>query len=267
MLKYNEWRPIGVCDDAPLGVQKAQMFTREDFLIVTTPGVNRENWRKNPEVMKVLRRYSIKLAKQSMKTSGMIQPTISSIRLMGAVMKLHVTPTLNKESKDGKLQLFQIKYRDKGSGKKKRLMILILIVLLVVLLLLCGLLGFAFYKKFQTKQYKEKTFRFSTETVSYCSNPANNSLYEGHLGEVSRILQLRVDSMYQRGQIARRLDCAESSSRLTSAEEGFLECFALIRQYGRLSLIPSASLRKVKSCRKEICRKNRSLKPAACFKN
>ena len=265
-LKFSEWRPIGVCDSAPPGVQKAQMFTREDFLLITAPGVTRENWQKNPQVTKIINRYCAKLSKQSMRTSGMKRPVVSNIALVGAIMKLAVTPDLNKESKDGKLQLFQIEFEDKGINKKKKKppWTLLLSLLLLILLLLSVWLGIALYKKSQSKSYQTKTLRRTTFTSQFCEDPADRNRYERQLDEVSRILQLKADDLLYRGQLAVESNCIENYPQLSFKEDQFLKCYTLVRRSGLLAQIPALDLRKVNRCQKEICRRKRSSGSKAC---
>lgn len=263
-LKYSEWRPIGVCDDAAPGVQKAQMFTREDFLTITGPGVDRQNWRKHPEVMKLLNKYALKLAKQSSRTSGMIQPKVTNISLVGAVMKLVVTPTLNKESKDGKLQLFQIEFEDIGK-KKKTPWKLILGMLITILILLCILLGIAIYKKAQSRQYQPRTFKSDSYTTSFCEDSTDVNRYRRQLDEANRILQVKTDDLFYQGKIAAELDCVEQLSRASFQEDRFLKCFSLVRRFGLISQLPRAELMKINACQRSVCRKSRSANSPACF--
>ncbi len=264
-LKFSEWRPIGVCDDAPPGVQKAQMFTRQDFLIITAPGINRNNWQKKAQVVKILRRYTTKLAKQSTITNGMKKPTVSSITLVGAIMKLAVTPDLNRESKDGKIQLFQIKYEDKAV-KKKTPWGIILGILLVILLILCIILGIAIYKKTKSKSYKTKKLRFPSYTISYCEDPMDRSRYEHQLDEVNRILQPRVEDLLYQRRLEFETNCIEYFPQLSLKEKRFLKCYSLIKQHGILSQIPFSDLKKVNACKKEICRRDQFSGSAACLK-
>lgn len=265
-LKFSEWRPIGVCDDAPSGVQKAQMFTREDFLIVTGPGVTRDNWQNKPEVMEVLNRYAAKLAKQSMKTGGMTQPTVSKISLVGAIMKLSVTPTLNKESKDGKLQLFQIKFEDKGPKKKKKTpWMAILGTLLVVLLILCLLLGIAIYQKTKTRQFTSKSLKLRNLTTSYCQDPTDRSKYHKDLNEASRILQNKTDELLYKGRLTIEKNCIERLPKTSFKEKRFLECYLMVKQGGLFAQIPFSERKKVNACQQEICKRNRHYNPSVCL--
>ena len=93
------------------------MFSRSDLARVTAPDVNRGNWRQNQEVMQLIARYANEVAKLSALTEGMYSPEISEIKLVGAVLGLDQTPILNQESSDGKVQFFQVSFRD---GKPKK---------------------------------------------------------------------------------------------------------------------------------------------------
>lgn len=261
-LKFSEWRPIGVCDDAPPGVQKAQMFTREDFLVVIGPGVTRDNWRSRPQVVRILQRYAAKLAKQSTRTKGMKQPEVTNITLVGAVMKLAITPLLNKESKDGKLQLFQIEFQDKGVSKQKPWR-LILAVLAMILTLLAVLLGIALYRKAQSHDLQPLRFKSVTPTT-HCENPENSGDYAQQLHEVSQIIQSKVNDLQNQGRLASTINCNENSLQLALKEQRFLECYALGQRQGVLSQLPPAALEKVNACQKALCRRYRSSGTAAC---
>ena len=116
-LKYIQWRPIGVCDSGLGKERKAMLFSRSDLVMVTAPDVNRGNWRQNQEVMKLIARYASEVSKLSALTDGMSSPEISEIKLVGAVLGLDQTPILNQESSDGKVQFFQVSFRE---GKPKK---------------------------------------------------------------------------------------------------------------------------------------------------
>ncbi|MBU3915372.1 hypothetical protein KKA14_07540, partial [bacterium] len=182
----------------------------------------------------ILQRYCAKLGKQSTKTRGMKKPVVSKIKLVGAVMKLAVTPTLNKESKDGKLQLFQVEFEDKGVKKKGSLK-WIIGILLAVFLVLCVILGIAIYKKAQKKQYKPRMTRSQTYTISYCDSADNPGRFEQHLDEVNRILQMRADDLSYNGRISTEMMCDADLPKISLKEERFLACYALVSRHGMLS--------------------------------
>ncbi len=261
-LKFGEWRPIGVCDNAPPGVQKAQMFTREDFLTITASDVDRENWRDNPQVMKVLSHYCNRLARQSTTTIGMKRAVVSKITLVGAIMKLGITPTLNRESQDGKLQLFQVEFEDKGLKKKPPWLLIIAILLGILLVLLTTAIIIQQSKK--TKRLTTRNLKLRSFTVSFCDAPTNNSYYVQHLDEARRILQTKADDLLFKGRIGFDPECAATLPSVSLKEERFLKCSSILRKNRILSQLARSDLRKVNACQNEICSRNTSPKSRYC---
>ena len=58
-LKFSEWRPIGVCDQGRANQRSARMFSKRDFEKICSPGVDRKNWEKIPQIRKLVERYAI----------------------------------------------------------------------------------------------------------------------------------------------------------------------------------------------------------------
>jgi hypothetical protein len=119
-IPYSEWRPIGVCDNGPPSNRKAQMFSKSDFAKVTAPHVTRDNWQQLPEVQRILKKYEHKLIQISDIAQAMARPQVERVELVGTVLNFGKTPGLNKESTEGKVQLFQLHFRDRGEPEKKR---------------------------------------------------------------------------------------------------------------------------------------------------
>ncbi|MAZ74480.1 MAG: hypothetical protein CL929_02450 [Deltaproteobacteria bacterium] len=119
-IKFAQWRPIGVCDNGPPNQRKAQLFSKPDFAIVTAPGVTRENWRQHPEVLKLIRRYAQDVAKLSGEAQAMKRPEIDTIHLVGTILGHTRTPTANAESTEGRVQLFEVKFKDARANKNPR---------------------------------------------------------------------------------------------------------------------------------------------------
>ncbi|MCP4753842.1 MAG: hypothetical protein GY866_23405 [Proteobacteria bacterium] len=264
-LKFSEWRPIGVCDSAPPGIQKAQMFTREDFLIITAPGVDRNNWRKKPDVMKVLSRYIKKLEKMSTLTKEMKRPTVSKISLVGAIMKLGVTPILNKESKDGKLQLFQIEFEDKNVEKKRRKVPWLVLSSLLGVALIVLASAFFLSDDGKTKRYRSRDSSVRILTRPYCQGSRNSGRYQTQLDEVRRILQFAINELYYQGGLSKKPDCTEELSSLADKEERFLECYLSLKNRDALSYIERSDLRNVRSCQKQLCDQETSNRSQFCY--
>ena len=116
-LKYIKWRPIGVCDTGTGKERKAKIFSRFDLACVTAPEVKRDNWREHPKVIDLIQRYGRDVADLSSLTKDMLAPEIDEIKLVGAVLGHDQTPNLNLESADGKVQFFQVSFKD---GKTKK---------------------------------------------------------------------------------------------------------------------------------------------------
>ena len=275
-LKYAEWRPIGVCDTAPPGRQKAQMFTREDFLIVTGAGINRKNWERNQNVRRILDRYTAKLAKISSVTETMERPEVARISLVGTIMKLSLTPDLNRESKDGKLQLFRIEFEDRAVGNRDRLAIgrigrkiwislvailsLLTIVVAAVLILTIGDRSFV-----QKRQYSIGLPSRSALAEEYCQNSLKKTLYLRHLSEMLRILQFRADDLYYQSRIGEKPVCIEEFRTADEMEGLFLKCMSTVREQGGFVGMPPGEYRKLSSCKSNLCRSENYLHDLLCL--
>jgi len=96
------------------------MFSRRDFEKICSAGVNRKNWEKIPKIRKLVERYALEVSRFSNLTKDMKKPGIVSIKLVGAVLGHEETPGLNLESKDGKVQLFQVEFEETAEPKKER---------------------------------------------------------------------------------------------------------------------------------------------------
>ena len=117
-LKFSKWRPIGVCDKGPNSIKKAIIFSKNDLLKINSNKINRGNWKNSPYILEILDKYAKKLSKISIISNKMKNPTISNINLVGMVLGYKETPNLNFESKDGKVQLFQIEFIENKKKKK-----------------------------------------------------------------------------------------------------------------------------------------------------
>lgn len=265
-LKYSEWRPIGVCDSAPSGIQKAQMFSREDFLIITGPDVNRDNWQNNPKVMRILDKYCQKLAKQSSLARAMQKPVVDRISLVGAIMGLRITPNLNRESEDGKLQLFQVEFVDKGKTKSKKKkktpwLLITAILLTIILAVLVFLLLTSSTKKSTT--YRNRRLSTPTFTRSYCQDSPGSSRYRTELDEVRNVMQYRINDLISEGSLLTNPQCNEKQLSTGAGETRFLKCYGTLKNYGVLNKVAREDLKHINDCKVSICERiNRST--AAC---
>lgn len=253
-LKYSEWRPIGVCDTAPAGVQKAQMFTREDFLAVTKKGVDRTNWRQQSEVMAVLNEYGKKLSKMSSLTRQMKNPQIDKIKLVGSILYLHQTPKLNNESEDGKLQLFQIEFKDKIKNRKKGLMIGMGILLMILLMLLGTILFLQNMKRPRRFVLRGPMDTDIVYKTPYCGSDRYSDMYQTHLDETQQILYQSLIRLYQKKRIGLISDCDVKSLSTRDKERQFIRCFRIVKNNQGLNFLQRSSADKVGKCHKRICK-------------
>ena len=259
-LKFSEWRPIGVCDGASPGRQMAQMFTREDFLTVTGPGISRDNWRNSADVMRVLDHYARELMKISSLTLAMRKPGVSRISLVGTIMHLSLAPHLSKESKDGKLQFFMIEFKDRAvaNGRQKRGKKIgrkLWILFVALLSLATAALIAALFFKVAVRQSQPDLSRFPKRTYTgiFCKIPGNAALYMRHLDEALGILQFQIDDLYYRAVVAKKPNCIEPL-RLTSRKERlFLQCMDVFRRKAKFAEISPEEHRKLIGCRSRIC--------------
>jgi hypothetical protein len=268
-LKFGEWRPIGVCDTAAPGKQKAQMFTREDFVIITAPGVDRGNWRQNKQVREVILNYVKKLERMSTLTKDMKKPVAKEIKLVGAIMKLAVTPNLNKESRDGKLQLFRVVFEDQGKKKTKKkatrfnLWILTISLLITILFGLVGAIGYKILN--QKKRPTNYTFTVQKSMIDHCLQSTGADDYYNELEETWRILKARNDYGIRIGAINARQKCILKNASMKEKEEQIVTCYLTGLKYKGFSDLTYAEQRKISTCKQNLCRQSVTNRPVNCF--
>lgn len=261
-MKFTEWRPIGVCDQASVHQISARVFTREDMAIITAQGITRSNWRKHPEVMEVIHRYAEDIAAFSSMTQGMMNPMVEKIQLVGIVLKYGNTPQLNRESKDGRAQFFQVAFRDRSIPSNslkhryfrhwKRIMIGLL---LAIGILLAAILSLSFL---ETTPSVEMT---SVPTVPACSTPHFSSTYAQHLSDARQELFTQMGTFpVSETQRLLREQCTPEPQLLERAEEKFLRCHAWSQEAYPQSSIPLW----ISACAENICQKHLSHLKAYC---
>jgi len=261
-IKFSKWRPVGVCDTAAPGVMKAQMFTRKDYLIVTGSGVTRDNWKKKPEVRKIVYRYAKKLASMSSKTQGMKNPQASKIKLMGSIIRLEETPTLNMESETGKMQLFQVEFVDQAKVKKRTW----LGGILILSLLLASLLLFLPGGKKENKQVESRNFRssFQLSRTPFCEGNRNSADYSDQLDEVQWALQSAVDILKWEESLQGLPNCSVGSGAIGSKEKKLLRCYNVIQKNNALYALSQEVQNKTNRCVRQLCKQRAYLNSGAC---
>ena len=250
-LKYLQWRPIGVCDSGSGTERKARMFSKSDLARVTAPNVNRGNWRQNQEIMQLIARYANEVAKLSALTEGMYSPEISEIKLVGAVLGLDQTPILNQESSDGKVQFFQVSFRD---GKPKKTSFLNWKKWLKFLLITAGLiiaLILIYLAIIQVPQFPDRGIK-RNET---CSSSRQKKAYAEEIQSIRKSLLMDLSRLPEWSAFREaRVQCARGKLKLIKQEQRLIQCYLIVRN--RVDDLPANArpdLGKIKSCVQILC--------------
>jgi len=253
-LKYVQWRPIGVCDTGIGKERKAKMFSRVDLAIVTNPEVNRENWRKHPEVMHLIQLYAHDVAELSKLTDEMSSPEISKVELVGAVLGHEQTPILNQESSDGRVQFFQVSFQDGKSEKIssknwkwwfKWLLITVGMFFGMALILLI------------INQLSLHSLTSTKRSISPCSTNKHESTYSEQLRDIRKSLVAELNRLPSWSSFKEaRVQCIGGMIDDSQQEIRLLQCFLAVRN--RTKNMPYTSrpnLNQIKDCASYLCRR------------
>ena len=251
------------------------MFTREDFLIITGPEINRNNWQRNTNVKKVLDRYVEKLVKISSITKTMKQPEAVKISLVGTIMKLSFTPDLNRESKNGKLQMFQVEFEDRAARKHKKAKRnrrggtfrgIFAAILLLLTVAFIGVWIVTSISKSTTPRlgYRSENPLRKTFADDYCQSSENAVPYRRQLDEVLGILQLQINDLYYQTRIVEKPDCIGGSLTIHQKERLFLKCLAIVWERIEFDGVLPEEYRKLRICRSNICSSHRYVHDPLC---
>ncbi len=247
-IKFSEWRPIGVCDNGPPNHMKAKIFTQDDLAIATAPGIDRRNWRKHPELLKLIHRYAKEVAAMSSVTEGMIRPAVRDIKLVGMVLQYGKTPRLNQESEAGKVQLFQVEFFDKGK-RRSWFWKIISALLLTLLLMLTGILIAEWMN--QKSQ--------SRNTVTLCGAKRSDPTYAQHLIQTESRLKTYTYPF------SRQIKCRFDSNSIPQQEQNIVRCYLDIQKTLAPSIHSTADpLYNVQQCIARICQKDLSALRSYC---
>ena len=250
-LKYLIWRPIGVCDSGSGKERKAKMFSKSDLARVTAPNVNRANWRQNQEIMQLIARYANDVAKLSALTDGMYSPEISEIKLVGAVLGLDQTPILNQESSDGKVQFFQVSFRD-GKTKKKSFknwkkwlnILLFATGAIIALIMIYSMI-------IQAPEFPKS----STKRNESCSSNRQKKVYVEEIQSIRKLMLMDLSRLPEWSTFREaRVQCALSKLKLVKQEQKLIQCYLTVRN--RVNDLPAngrPNLGKIESCVRILC--------------
>jgi len=241
-IRFSEWRPIGICDQGGPNERKAIMFKGTELALITAAGVNRDNWESDPQVVKLIHRHTKKLAKMSTMTQQMVRPRVSEIRLVGMELQFSKTPTLNQESEEGRVQLFQIEFVDQG--KRKPWFWKMLVGILCVCAVILGI------SSLWDLNLEDKRSR-----VVFCASKRSSSTYAAHLNQAQQQLKRYLQQLPPNY----RNRCYFNRGTVALKEEQLFTCFLSIQTaLSSLQATPDPSLKKVSQCVGNICQKNRA---------
>ena len=250
-LKYIQWRPLGVCDTGTGKERKAKIFSRFDLASVTSPEVNRENWREQPKVMELIQRYASDVADLSTLTNGMHTPKIGKIKLVGAVLGYNQTPILNLESAEGKVQFCQVSFKEcktkKTFRKWTKLLKWTLISMTSFLMIILMLL---LINRFPLLSLNNKE-----QSTSVCSSNRQNAAHTTELKEIRKSLMAELSRLPAWLTFKEaRVHCTGGRMMLKQHEQRLIQCLLTVRN--RTKNIPAFSkpdLNQIKACAITLC--------------
>jgi uncharacterized protein YpmB len=252
-LKYIQWRPIGVCDTGTGKERKAKMFSRFDLASVTGPEVKRENWREQPKVMEMIQLYARDVADLSTLTNGMHAPEIDQIKLVGAVIGHNQTPNLNLESADGKVQFFQVSFKEGQTKKSSRKwtkwlkwisisMTAFLVLILMILLI---------------NRFSLLTLKNKEQSASVCSSNRQNVAYTVELAKIRKSLLDELSRLPAWLTFKEaRVHCTGGRMLLKQHEQRLLQCLLTVRNRTKnISVSSRPDLNQIEACAINLCRR------------
>jgi|TARA_B110000467_G_C18187319_1_gene404013 uncharacterized protein YpmB len=252
-LKYIQWRPIGVCDTGTGKERKAKMFSRFDLASVTGPEVKRENWREQPKVMELIQLYARDVADLSTLTNGMHAPEIDQIKLVGAVIGHNQTPNLNLESADGKVQFFQVSFKEGQTKKSSRKwtkwlkwisisMTAFLVLILMILLI---------------NRFSLLTLKNKEQSASVCSSNRQNVAYTVELAKIRKSLLDELSRLPAWLTFKEaRVHCTGGRMLLKQHEQRLLQCLLTVRNRTKnISVSSRPDLNQIEACAINLCRR------------
>ena len=217
-MRFSQWRPIGVCDNAPDGERKARMFARDDLEKVLAPGIGRNNWEDSLELRKIIERYAKDVATLSPKAKVLKRPKVAEIRLVGMELRFAPTPGLNKESIEGQVQLFEVSFEEGGPPPPIKWPIGWITVIGALLLILSGMLV-------AIPLLQEDESRSTVAQDVLCGTGRASMTYQSHLQQMLRELELYARSTPTgRNMSYSRSACEDPSGNVPKDEASLLRC-------------------------------------------
>ncbi|MBF0238209.1 MAG: hypothetical protein HQM12_10920 [SAR324 cluster bacterium] len=241
-MKYSQWRPIGVCDQGTPNTQKAKIFSQSDFSALQAPGIDRNTWQYQKNVLKIIHKYAKDVAKISPLTQKMKQPVVKDIKLVGMVLDFKKTPGLNQESQEGKVQLFQVSFEDAGQKKSWFSLKLILISLSIFL---CLILALIIYSIDWTRSRV-----VSSQTV-ICDPRQPSYKYLNQLKEHQELMRLILKQVWSHVPYNHQA-CLKNTNKTEDIELQLIQCYHQLQQ-NNSALMPDQELQAIGNCVYNLC--------------
>ena len=240
-MRFSQWRPIGVCDNAPDGERKARMFAQDDLEKVLTPGLGRNNWEDSLELRKIIERYAKDVARLSPKAKVLKRPKVAEIKLVGMELRFAPTPGLNKESIEGQVQLFEVSFEEEELPPPMKWPLGWIAVIGALLLILSGML-------IAIPLLQENGSKSAASQDVLCGTGRASMTYKSHLQQMLRELELYARSTPTgRNMSYSRSACEDPSGNVPKDEASLLRCVL------QLQRTDSAFLRTRTSERSQFC--------------
>ena len=240
-MRFSQWRPIGVCDNAPDGERKARMFAQDDLEKVLTPGLGRNNWEDSLELRKIIERYAKDVARLSPKAKVLKRPKVAEIKLVGMELRFAPTPGLNKESIEGQVQLFEVSFEEEELPPPMKWPLGWIAVIGTLLLILSGML-------IAIPLLQENGSKSAASQDVLCGTGRASMTYKSHLQQMLRELELYARSTPTgRNMSYSRSACEDPSGNVPKDEASLLRCVL------QLQRTDSAFLRTRTSERAQFC--------------
>ena len=255
LLKYIQWRPIGVCDSGEGKQRKAKIFSKVDLESVTSSEIGRGNWRKNPKVMKIILNYASDVGKISNLTNGMTNPEVSDIKLVGAVLEHYQTPNLNKESIEGKVQLFQVSFKESKIKKTSNNTLKSFLKWLGIIFIIVFTIVFVF---FLIKSFSGFSIKKNHIPLLRCGYNRGSVSYLDELINIRKSLLMELNRLPEWLILKdARLQCTGNVIGVDNQEKILLGCFLTIRSRTENMELPSSpNLKKINACAITLCQRN-----------
>jgi hypothetical protein len=171
--------------------------------------------------------------------------------LVGAVLGLDQTPILNQESSDGKVQFFQVSFRD-GKPKKtsfinwKKWLKFLLIAAGSIIALILIYLAIIQVPKFPDR---------GTKRNESCSSYRQKKAYAEEIQYIRKSLLMDLSRLPEWSTFREaRVQCAPGKLKLIKQEQRLLQCYFTVRN--RVNDLPANArpdLGKIESCVQKLC--------------